>query len=78
MSKVMITDIQSEEANLREEYVEKEESNISSIDSKMLESGRNEGLGFKLGFVSSRSDIEIYVKEVMVIRICKYFEIKDY
>lgn len=53
MSKVMITDVQSEEANLREEYVEKEESNISSIDSKMLERGRNEGLGFKLGFVSS-------------------------
>lgn len=78
MNETMITDVQSEEANLRKEYVEKEEQNISYIKSKMLRRERNERLGLKLGFVSSRSDTEIYVKEVMVIRVCKYSEIKEY
>lgn len=78
MNETMIMDVQSEEANLRKEYVEKEEWNISYIKSKMLRRERNERLGLKLGFVSSRSDTEIYVKEVMVIRMCKYSEIKEY
>lgn len=78
MNEMMITDVHSEEANLRKEYVEKEEWNISYIKSKMLRRERNERLGLKLGFVSSRLDTEIYVKEVMVIRVCKYSEIKEY
>lgn len=78
MNKAMITEVQSEEANLRKKYVEKEECNTSYIESEMLGGEWNEGLGLKLGFASSRSDTEIYEKEVMVIRMCKYFEIQGY
>lgn len=42
MNEMMITDVHSEEANLRKEYVEKEEWNISYIKSKMLRRERNE------------------------------------